>query len=304
MTIAISGNNLFQTRRKLDEVISEFAKKHGDLAVEKFDAEEVEFQTILDAVQSLPFLAERKMVVVRDAGKNKELAEQIEQIISSKADSVDLILYDPLTDKRTAFYKTLKSKAQFEEYNELDTASLAKWLINEAKKLGGTLQYSDANYMIQRLGQNQQLLANELEKLITYDSKISRDNIDLLTEPTPQSRVFDLLDAAFGTDKQKALDLYADQRAQQVEPAAILAMVAWQLNLITLCKLAGDRQPSQIAKDAGLSPFPVTKASALAKKISCEQLKRLVHDAIEMDYSSKTKSYDLDEALKNFIVTV
>jgi len=301
MIVALAGNNSFALRERLDELTAEFVKKYGDLAVEKFDGTEVEFPAVLDAVQSHPFLAERKLVIVRDASDNKQLAEQIEQIISSISDSTDLIFYEPLTDKRTTFYKTLKAKSQFEEFNELDAQGLTNWLLSEATLQGLSLQRADANYLMRRIGQNQQRLASELEKLATYDKLISRESVDYLTEPTPQSKIFDLLDAAFGGNKPMALKLYSDQRAQKVEPQAILAMLAWQLNILTLCKLAGDRQPAQIAKDAGLSPFPVMKASSLARRIDDKQLKKLVHEALEMDFQSKTKTYDLDEALKTYI---
>ena len=304
MIVTITGNNSYAARRKLDELTAEFVKKYGDLAVEKFDGEDVDFQAVLDAVQATPFLSERKLVTVRGAAANKDLAEQIEQIISSVTESTDLIFYEPVTDKRTLFYKTLKAKTDFQEYNELDGPALAKWLVEEAKKQGAELGMADANYMVQRMGQNQQLLAVELDKLATYDKQISRQNIDLLTEPTPQSKIFDLLDAAFGDNKQNALKLYDEQRAQKVEPAAILAMLEWQLDILALCKLAGNKPPAQIASDAGISPFPVTKASSLARRISDEQLKRLVHEALEMDYLSKTKTYDLDEALKTYITLI
>lgn len=304
MIYAVAGSNSFAMKRRLDEIVSEFIEDHGELAVERFDGEKVELQAVLDAVQALPFLAKRKLVVVRNGSANKDLTDNIEQIISSISDGTDLVFYEPLTDKRTAFYKTLKSKTEFEEFRDLDTRNLARWLVDEARKQKTSLSLADATYMVQRVGQDQQLLASEFEKLVTYNPKISRQNIDLLTEPTPQSKIFDLLDAAFGDDKQKALEIYEDQRQQRVEPAAILAMLAWQLNILALCKLGGDKQPAQIAKDAGLSPFPVIKASALAKKMSDSKLKQLVSDALEIDYKSKTVDLDLDEALKTYIATM
>ena len=304
MIITLAGKNSYALKRRLDELVADFIRQYGDLALERFDGQEVEAQTILDAVQATPFLAERKMVVVRDGSANKQLAEQIEQIISSISKTTDAVFYEPLTDKRTSFYKTLKSKTQLEEFDELDAQALAKWLVGEAKIQAASLSLADANYLVQRLGQNQQLLASELQKLITYDPNISRETINLLTEPTPQSKIFDLLDQAFGGNKQKALELYTDQRAQKVEPAAILAMVAWQLDILTICKLAGDKPPARIARDAGLSPFPVMKANSLAKKLSGQQLSALVEQALEIDYKSKTREFDLDEALKTYITTL
>ncbi|MBX4188681.1 hypothetical protein KW792_01120, partial [Candidatus Saccharibacteria bacterium] len=130
------------------------------------------------------------------------------------------------------------------------------------------------------------------------------ETINLLTEKTPQSRVFDLLDAAFGGNKKKALELYEEQRAQKVEPQAIMALMAWQLRLLALAKIGGSRSPAQIAKDASLSPWPVQKAQNLARKIDDDKLRWMVSEALEIDEKGKSTNIDLDEALKNYIVTL
>lgn len=270
----------------------------------KIDAEEAGQQAVLDAVQSLPFLAERKMVVVRNAGASKEISGQIEQIIDSAGDSTDLVFHEPSPDKRSSYFKVLKSKTQLEEYNQMDTQGLAGWLVDEAKKAGAQLSLADAKYLVDRAGQNQEMLANELEKLALYDPQITRQNIDLLTVKTPQSKVFDLLDAAFGGNKKKALELYEEQRAQKVEPQAIMAMIAWQLRLLALAKTAGGRSAQQIAGDAGLSPWPVQKTQGLARKIDEKRLEQMVNEALEIDEKGKTSALDLDEALKTYIVTL
>lgn len=304
MTTTLTGENSFALRRRLNELVGKFVGQHGELALERVDAEEAESASVEEAIRALPFLSNRKMVVVRNGSANKAFAEHIEQIISSMPISTDLILYEPQLDKRTAYFKVLKSKTKFEEFGQLDKNKLAKWLLDEAKKQQAKLSFSNANYMVERLGENQNLLFNELAKLATYSLDISKENIDLLTDPTPQSKVFDLLDAAFGGRKEKALELYEDQRAQKVEPEAILAMIAWQLHLLSLIKFADGKPAGQIAKDAGINPYPVSKASGLAGRLSDDKLREMVDEALEIDLKSKTTSIDLDEALKTYIVTL
>jgi DNA polymerase-3 subunit delta len=304
MIVSITGNNYYLMRRRLEEVRNNFKNEYGELAIERIDAEEVEGQAIIDAIQSLPFLSARKMVIVRGLASNKTAAEEIEQIIDAAEDTTELVLYEPVTDKRTVYYKTLKSKTQLEEYESLDSQSLAKWLLDEAKKQAGELSLGDANYLVERVGPNQELLANELAKLILYEPKVTRASIDSLTQATPQSRIFELLDASFGGDKHRALNLYDDQRAQRVEPQAILAMIAWQLQILSLTKSGKDRRPEQIARDAGISPYPVTKAARLVNRITDEKLRDMVNEAFEIDYKYKTSGLNLDEALKAYIISL
>jgi DNA polymerase-3 subunit delta len=244
------------------------------------------------------------MVIVRELGGNHEAAEKIEQIISSVSPTTHLVIHEPATDKRTAYYKTLKSKTQFEEFGDLEPRELAGWLVAEAQNMGAKLSLADANYLIERVGAGQTLLSNELEKISLYDSEISRANIDLLTEKAPQSKIFDLLDATFSGNKKKALDLYDEQRTQRIEPQAILALLAWQLHLIAVAKAAKGKNPGEIAKEAKISPYPLAKAQSLAARITDEKLKSMIAEAAEIDYRSKTLSLEVDEALRAYIVTI
>ncbi|MEK7096215.1 MAG: DNA polymerase III subunit delta [Patescibacteria group bacterium] len=304
MIVTLTGNNSFALRRRLDELTSRFVKEYGELALEKFDGEENEAQAITEGLQSLPFLAQKKLVVVRSGGANKEFVEVTEQIISSIGDTTDVIFLEPQIDKRTAYFKVLKTKTQFEEFNELDPQSLTKWLVEETKTEGGQLNLSDANYLVERVGTNQNLLSSELNKLLIYKSEITRQNIDLLTEPTPQSKVFDLLDAAFAGRKEQALRLYDDQRAQKVEPQAILAMIAWQLQQIAITKMAGNRTITEVSRDSSMKEYPLKKAKNLADKLSEDDLKKMISEALDIDWRGKTTSLDLDEALKNYIISL
>jgi DNA polymerase III delta subunit len=304
MIITLTGINSFAALQRLNELVTNFVKEHGDLALERIDAEEADAQAILDSLQNLPFLALKKMVVVRSLGQNKQAAEKVEQIISAAGEDTDLVLYDPITDKRTAYFKTLKSKTQLEEFNELDAHSLARWIVGEAEKRGGELSQSNASYLVERVGIGQSLLSNELDKLLAYNPKITRESIELLTELLPQSKVFDLLDAAFSDNKSRALELYEEQRVQKMEPQAILAMIAWQLQLLAVTKYADGKSTAAIAKDVGMNPYPVSKAASLAHKLEEEKFKKMVDFAYEIDLKSKTTPLDLDEAIKTYITTL
>jgi DNA polymerase III delta subunit len=304
MITTLTGTNGYMVKERLDELTSDFIAQHGDLAIERIDALEAELRPILEAVQSLPFLAAKKMVVLRSPSANKAVAEAIEQIISSTSESTELIIYEPVTDKRTVYYKTLKTKTNFEEHNQLSAGEIAGWLVKQASKAGGQLRNSDANYLIERIGLNQAIAASELEKLILFDKNVTRDNIDLLTEKSPQSKIFEMLDAAFSGQKARAIRLYEEQRAQKVEPQNILSLIAWQLNLIALAKAGQAKPASQIAAEAKLSPFPVQKAQSLAAKLADAKLRHMISEAVEIDYKSKQTPLDLDQALKTYIVSL
>lgn len=304
MIITLTGENTFGLRQELDKLVTAFVAEHGDLALERLDGEEVELAKIRESLTALPFLASKKMVVLRAPSTNKQFVEQAEQILGEVTETNDVVLVEPKLDKRTAYYKYLQKQTDFREFPELDPHGLASWLVKEAGARKGSLSVADARYLVERIGPNQQLLSSELEKLLLYDSKIDRRTIDLLTEPAPQSTIFQLLEAAFAGQTQRALRLYADQRAQKVEPAQIIAMLAWQLHVLAVVKAAGDRPAETIARDAKLNPFVVRKSQVIARQLTMTQLKRLVHDLLKIDIAMKRTAIDADEALEHYLLTL
>lgn len=304
MIVTLTGENSFGLRRELRQIVNGFVAEHGDLALERIDGGDAEFTKIAEALTGLPFLAARKLVVLRAPSANKAFVEQAEELLTDLPETADVIIVEPKLDKRLSYYKFLKKSTDFREFPELDQSGLAKWLVDTAKASDFKLTAADARYLVERVGANQRQLANELEKLGLYDKNITRASIDLLTTATPQSTIFQLLEAAFAGNAKLALKLYAEQRALKVEPPQIVAMLAWQLHVLALIKTADKRSASQIAGEAHLSPFVVQKSQNIARKLTLPELKRLITDLLAIDTRSKRENLDTDEALQNYLLNL
>lgn len=304
MIITLTGTNTFMLKTELNKAVAEFVNKHGDIALEKYDGDEASAERMMEAVQSLPFLASKKLVVLHNPSTQKPFVKAIEQVLKNVSATTELIMVEPNLDKRSAYYKVLRTKTEYKEFNVLEMHNLSTWIVQYVKEQDGNISLIDAKYVIERVGQNQQMLANELDKLITYSPQITRQTINLLTELTPQSTIFELLDAAFAQESKKIIRLYKEQRALKVEPQQIVAMLAWQLHVLAVVKAAGERGAEQIAKEAKLNPFVVRKTMGIARKVSLNHVKALVRRALELDVKLKTKTMDADDALVYFLLTI
>lgn len=303
MVRTFTGNNSYTLKNELRELKRKFVDEYGDLSLEIIDGEEASYEQIKDAVSSVPFLAEKKLVVVYEPGKSKDIAEKIEELFDITEFGNDLIIVEPKPDKRSSYYKTLKKNSEMVEFKELDERELANWLVSEAGKDSG-LEYRDAYYLVQRVGNNQELISNELKKLVDYGQKISREIIDKLTEPSPQTTIFNLLDSAFSGDLKKALEIYDEQRTQGEEPIKIFAMLVWQMHLVALVDSAKGRPDSEIMQASGLKPFTLNKSRSIARSMGRERIKKVLSEMVELDRTLKTTSVDADEALKSLLVSI
>ena len=302
MITTLTGANSFGLKQALAENITRFLADHDAMGLERIDGEEAEFDRISESLNSLPFLATKKLVVLHSGSVNKRFAEQAKKLLSQLPETTDLIIVEPKLDKRSAYYKYLKRATDYKEFNELDVNGLSRWAADRATAAGGNLNSSDARFLIERVGLNQQLIAHEIDKLLLNNATITRASIEMLTEAAPQSTIFELLEAAFAGNMKRAIALYQEQRTLKVEPQQIIAMLGWQLHIVALVKTAGSRNSDQIAKEAKISPYVAKKSAAIARSIGLSELKKLISDLLTIDARLKRESLDADEVLQTYLL--
>lgn len=304
MITTIAGSNDFLKSAELNKRIEKFLKDNDQFGLERIDGDEASMERIKEALLGQGLFASQKLVIVRQAEAAKELLENIEQLFSAVPESTDVIFVFSKLDKRAKYAKFLKSESEFLELNQPDARQLASWLVNEAKERSGNISQANAQLLVDRLGPNQAVLSQELDKLMLYSPEITKDMILQQTDATPQSTVFELMDAAFGGNKKKALTIYKEQRELKVEPLAILGMIAWQLHILLIVATAKGKAPADIAKDAKVHPFVVQKSSRITSKLSLAELKDLAARALDLDIRLKTQSINADDALQHLLLSI
>ncbi len=304
MIITLTGDDTFALKAELKRLTSEFVAQYGELSLEQLDGDEATSAQIVDTLQGTSLLVEAKMVVVQSIASHKELFETVDKLAENIPPTTSVILVEEKPDKRSKYYKALQKHTTYKEFSRANEKDLPGWVFEQTKARGGEISRGDANYLVARVGTDKSLLANELEKLITNNEKISRDQINELCEPLPQSTVFQLLDAAFAGNAKKTMEIYADQRKQRVEPMAIIGMIAWQLNILAVVKTGSDKSVDEVAKAAKLNPFVVRKSQSAAGKMSLRELKKLIHDCLELDARLKREPLNADDALQNLLLQI
>lgn len=274
------------------------------MSVEEIDCEDIQTETLLNALQSSSLFSENKLVIAKNIAHNKKLSEEIEQIFTVAKDTNDLIIVEKDIDKRSVYYKFLKKNSDFTPCEELNEDQLTDWLIKEAKDLNANLSRQDARYMVNRIGLNQQLLYNELNKLAAYDKDLTRENINDLTPEKPSSSIFNLLDAAFAGNSETTLRIYEEQKAQGSAPQSIFGMIIWQANIIAAVATGNNISPGELSAATGIKPFSLNKANNIYRKIGRDGVDKLLDRLVHADKQMKTRSVDPDELLKNLLVTI
>lgn len=299
MTIVIAGENAFARRRELAARVHAFAQQHGELAIERLDGEDVDFAEVKRTLSETSLFAPERLIVLTNPGAHKQFQENAKELLADIPETTQVIVVETKPDKRTSYYKFLK-KQELVDASPLDSRQLPTWMMEYAREQGSAIARSDAQYLVDRVGEDQQRLASEIEKLSAAGEKITHTSIDSLTDKSPQGKIFDLLDAAFAGNLSRAMDLYDEQRAQKVEPQEIMAMIGWQLRQIALAKFAKGHSLSE----AKISGYGAQKAETAARHMTQQGLKDAVQRLTELDAQSKRSSLDVDESVRTYLLTL
>lgn len=217
--------------------------------LEVLDGARLGFTVLRDAVESLPFMGERRMVLVRDYalfGSGADAAKLLE-LVEDLPESVCLVfVYDTLAyknDGRTKLSQAVKKHGLIVEFPFQKEDKLIRWACRRALAEGKELGYAEAERMVFLCGADMLNLRNELDKLTTGTERsvITREDIERLVTPTPEAGVYALTNAIAANQPKKAAGLLRDLEAMGDEPPVrILAVITSQMLSLYAARLLLD----------------------------------------------------------------
>ncbi len=307
MILFFYGPNIFAGRRKVGELVDQYIKKNGnDFGIERINGETIDLKSLESALQAVPFLAGSRLVIIENLGVNKNVAKEALNLLDKIPDSTVALFFERAVDERTIYFKDLKKRAQTFKFELLAGSHLKKWVTDEARRLGGEIEPAAVDQLIERAGDDQWRLHQEILKLVNFQNVITVDAVRQMVEPGFQQTIFDLVDAMTNGKVGEALQLYRRLLAERTEEIYVLSMVTWQLRNLILAKAAGRISPGELAKSAGMSPYVAAKALSRQESINEAVLRQAFLAALQTNYAIKTGQGEpslLVEQLINKIAT-
>jgi DNA polymerase III subunit delta len=196
-----------------------------DFNLETLRGGETEVTTLSGALEALPMLAERRVVVLRDPGTLKKAARQrLDRYLGAPSADVLLLLVVPAGAKADA---ALTGAARALEFKALEGEDLLKWIDHHARTACGVEIRADAAALLASYGGSDlALLAGELQKLAAFSGGAAIDTsaIDAVTGVRPGHTLGDLLDRAAARDTTGAIALVREVLAQPKQSAVTVVM--------------------------------------------------------------------------------
>lgn len=177
-----------------------------DFNLEQLRGAECDAARLSGALEALPMLADRRVVILRDPDAlKKPAAERLERYLTHPPSDTCLVLVVPNGTKLDA---DLAKAASVVEFRSLTDAELLQWLALEAPKICATTITPEAATLLASYGGNDlALLSGELRKLAAYTdgAPIGPDAVEAVTGVRPGHTLADLLDLAAARETTRAI---------------------------------------------------------------------------------------------------
>lgn len=272
-------------------------------------------------LSTMPFMAEHRVIIVENSGwMAKSSGEEGEEKSSGDGklslviegiknipEDVIIIFVEEKADKRSKLYKAITSKGVAEEFGEQQDETLARWLINQAKAAGKSMDPATAMYLVSECGKDMFLLEKEIEKLMAWcldRPGITREDVDTVCTHQVNNKIFDMVTAIAMHRQKEALAMYYDLLVLRESPFHILTLLVRQYTRMLAVKDAMLKKIplASLAGRLEMQDWLVKKIGDQTRNISLKEIRRNLEACAKADEDIKSGNLTDSMSLELLIV--
>lgn len=268
-------------------------------------------EEVIDSCNTMPFLAERRLVIVRNADKlAKEGLDRLAAYAEDPAPFTALVLSGEKFAKNTKLYKAverLAGRGFIKELAKPTKSDYPRRVIEMFDARGKRIDRESAELLVSSVGFDLRRLSVEVGKAVNYvgdRAQVTREDIAEVAATTAPTSVFEFLDALAARDCRLSLRLLADLLGEGESIFGIHAMSLRQLRDLMASRALLDRGDASVAEGMrvlGRPDWQVKRAFKQAKSFTSAELVALIQTAAKAEQEMKT-SRDARLAFERFIV--
>jgi DNA polymerase III delta subunit len=313
MIYFIFGKDTFRSWQKVLRIINQYFKKNpSSLNYKVFEEENLNFLDFKLYVVSQSMFPKKKLILVKEASKNKQFVEDFLKAEKSflKTEDAVIIFYEKeKINKNSAFFKyLLKVAEKFEEFDLLDKEKLRLWIEKEVSRYNFKITPEAIDAMISYFSNDLWQISSTISKIIAFKKEkekiIEKEDVEAFF-PFKEEGLFSLFETFFQKRKD-AIFLFQKEIEKGTPPSLILFYLWINTKLLLILKEMIERKtPYYLIKKTFFSleipsqksEYILCKNLELAKKISLAELKNLYQKISHLDIIIKSGKGDPENNL-------
>ena len=294
------GEESYLLDRAVEAVIKAAAPEGvNDFNYNGYHGKDVTLEQLLSAVETLPFMCKRRVVLVREAQEiDMKVLEGLGGYLDDPSPSTCLILHAMTAHKsldgRTAIVRKLKGKALCGEFAAFKEHDAEQFVQKQAAQRGLRVSEEVAAHLVSSVGTSLAELDKALDKLDLYLGPQQRvatlEELGQVVAQTRVSSVFELTDALGDKRLDLALEILDGMMLHGSAAIMINQMIARHFRIMLKLKDPSLRNAgsAERAKAAGVSSYFLKDYQRHADKFSAAQLRLIMTELLATDIALKS----------------
>jgi DNA polymerase-3 subunit delta len=310
------GNDEFGIARRLKEFAADFPDPtSAEMNTARLDARTMTENDLNTAVNAMPFLAPRRLVLLADLSakySRPNERKKFEAFLEKAPDTARLVLYEQVEPKEVEKHWLVKWAAKNSKLVKTQAFMLPRpwemtgWIVNETRSQGGEIEPTAAAKLAEMVGVNTRQAGQEIAKLLAYvnwERQVRVRDVEAVSIVTAEESIFDFVDALANGDGKSAQRLL-HRLLESDDAFSLWGMVIRQFRLLLLAREVLDSHGSKddVTRALGVHPFVAEKTTGQARSFTLPILEKVYHRLLEIDEGAKTGQVALDLALDTLVV--
>ena len=295
----------------------------AEMNTTRIDGRSLSFDALTNAVRAMPFLAQRRLVIITNPLaklNNPSIREKFEALLGQIPPTTALVLveYRLLTDDRDRragkthwlekWAEQAGSHAFLRTFSIPRGDAMVQWIMDRARAAGGQFTSEAAEHLAEQVGDEPRLLDQEIHKILMYVNfkrPAEPDDVDHLTPLSRQADIFTLVDGLASHAGREAQGML-HRLLEEQDVLSIFGMVVRQFRLLLLVHELMDKggNEADIIHELRVSPFVARKLIPQARRFTPESLEAIYHQLLEMDVMAKTSQLEGDLGLDMLVASL
>lgn len=301
------GEESYLKRQYGQKLRQALAKSDDTMNASYYEGKNINPGEMIDLAETLPFLAERRLIFVENSGVFKTSCEELADYMKHITETTCFVFVEDEVDKRSKMYKAVRNAGRVVEFPRQGPEILTRWILSRLKRENKKITQPVLQLFLEKTGDDMEYIDRELEKLFCYtlgQEVISAEDVEAICVGQTTGKIFEMVDKIAERQQKQALELYYDLLALKEPPMRILFLIARQFQILLQVKdLRRQGYDNKfIASKAKIPEFAVRKNAAQAGRFKTEQLKEAIEDCVQTEEDVKTGSLNDRMAVELLIV--
>jgi len=128
------GAEQYLIRQYRDKLKRALVSEEDTMNFSAFSGSDINQKEIIDLAETLPFFAEKRMILIEDSGLFKKSAEELADYLASVPETTCFVFVEKEVDKKTKMYKEVKKLGSAVEFVRQTDETLCRWIEGRIKK--------------------------------------------------------------------------------------------------------------------------------------------------------------------------